>query len=148
MCSAATVYSSIKASGLRAGQWAVFPGGGGGVGSQGLQFAVAMGFRTICVDTGDARREMALSIGVEHFIDFKEEDAVAEVLRLTREGAHAVFVTGKSLLHSPPAVYQISTNTSKRSSLILRLWAISALAWEQRSCGKLTACEGHRESQY
>lgn len=111
MCSAATVYSSIKASGLRAGQWAVFPGGGGGVGSQGLQFAVAMGFRTICVDTGDARREMALSIGVEHFIDFKEEDAVAEVLRLTGEGAHAVFVTGKSLFYTllPPYTrYQLT----------------------------------------
>lgn len=26
MCSASTIYSSIKESGLRAGEWAVFPG--------------------------------------------------------------------------------------------------------------------------
>jgi D-arabinose 1-dehydrogenase-like Zn-dependent alcohol dehydrogenase len=34
MCSASTIYTSIKESKLRPGQWAVFPGGGGGVGIQ------------------------------------------------------------------------------------------------------------------
>ena len=34
MCSASTSYTSLKNSGLRPGQWAVFPGGGGGVGIQ------------------------------------------------------------------------------------------------------------------
>jgi len=39
MCSASTIYTSIKESALRPGQWAVFPGGGGGVGIQGVQLA-------------------------------------------------------------------------------------------------------------
>lgn len=34
MCSASTVYTSLKESGLRPGHFAVFPGGGGGVGIQ------------------------------------------------------------------------------------------------------------------
>lgn len=93
MCSAATTYSSIKESGLKPGMFAVFPGGGGGVGIQGVQLAAAMGIRPIVVDTGDARAEMTKKYGAEHFVDFKKGDPVEEVIKLTGGGAHAVFVT-------------------------------------------------------
>lgn len=93
MCSAATIYSSLKESGLRPGNWAVFPGGGGGVGIQGVQLAYAMGYRPIVVDTGDARAKLAKKHGAEHFVDFKEGDPIEKVLELTGGGAHAVFVT-------------------------------------------------------
>lgn len=93
MCSAATAYTSLKESNLKPGNWAVFPGGGGGVGIQGVQLAVAMGYRVIIVDTGDARKKLADKYGAEHFVDFKEGDPVAKVLELTDGGAHAVFVT-------------------------------------------------------
>ena len=95
MCSASTIYTSIKASGLRPGQWAIFPGGGGGVGIQGVQLAAAMGLRPIVIDTGDERKKLATDLGAEHFIDFKEsKDTAAEVLQLTDgQGGHAVFVT-------------------------------------------------------
>lgn len=96
MCSASTIYTSIKESGLRPGQWAVFPGGGGGVGIQGVQLAAAMGIRPIVVDTGDERRKLAMSLGAEHFFDFKEGDPVKQVLEVTEGGAHGVFVTGES----------------------------------------------------
>jgi alcohol dehydrogenase, propanol-preferring len=95
MCSASTIYTSIKAAKLRPGQWAVFPGGGGGVGIQGVQLAAAMGLRPIVVDTGAERKKLATELGAEHFVDFKEsKDAVAEVVQLTDgQGGHAVFVT-------------------------------------------------------
>lgn len=97
MCSASTIYSAIKASGIRAGEWAVFPGGGGGVGSQGVQLASAIGLRPIVVDTGAERRKLALELGAEHFVDFKEvKDPIEEVVALTEGGAHACFVTGES----------------------------------------------------
>jgi propanol-preferring alcohol dehydrogenase len=95
MCSASTAYTSLKESRLHPGQWAVFPGGGGGVGIQGVQLAVAMGLRVVVVDTGKERRELCLRYGAEHFVDFKEvEDTAGEVVRLTGGGGHAVFVTG------------------------------------------------------
>jgi len=95
MCSASTAYSSIKESGLRPGQWAVFPGGGGGVGIQGVQLAVAMGLRVLIVDTGAERQALGKKYGAEHFVDFKEvENTAEEVVKLTNGGAHAVFVTG------------------------------------------------------
>lgn len=96
MCSGSTAYTSIKESGLRPGQWAVFPGGGGGVGMQAVQLAIAMGLRAIVVDTGAERKQACLKFGADEFIDFKEvENPVERVLEITGGGAHAVFVTGK-----------------------------------------------------
>lgn len=94
MCSASTIYTAIKESHLRPGQWALFPGGGGGVGIQGVQLAAAMGIRPVVVDTGDERKKLALSLGAEHFIDFKDGDPVKKAVELTEGGAHGVFVTG------------------------------------------------------
>lgn len=39
MCSASTMHRGLIESGLRPGSWIVFPGGGGGVGIQGVQLA-------------------------------------------------------------------------------------------------------------
>ncbi|KIV96991.1 hypothetical protein PV10_00801 [Exophiala mesophila] len=94
MCSASTTYTALKRSGLKPGDWAVFPGGGGGVGIQGVQLADAMGFRPVVVDTGKEREQLCKSLGAEHFVDFKEvEDPVKTVVELTEGGAHGVFVT-------------------------------------------------------
>ncbi len=89
------MYTSLKESGLRAGDWAVFPGGGGGTGIQGVQLACAMGIRPVVIDTGEDRRKLALSLGAERFVDFlAERDPVKRVLEITNGGAHGVFVTG------------------------------------------------------
>jgi D-arabinose 1-dehydrogenase-like Zn-dependent alcohol dehydrogenase len=95
MCSASTIYTSLKTANLRPGQWAVFPGGGGGVGIQGIQLADAMGLRPIVVDTGDDKEKLAKSLGAEHFIDFKKvENVAAEIVKIADGvGAHGVFVT-------------------------------------------------------
>lgn len=39
MCSASTMHRALIDSGLKPGSWVVFPGGGGGVGIQGVQLA-------------------------------------------------------------------------------------------------------------
>lgn len=39
MCAASTMHRALIDSGLRTGNWVVFPGGGGGVGAQGVQLA-------------------------------------------------------------------------------------------------------------
>lgn len=106
MCSASTIYASLKASGLRPGQWACFPGGGGGVGIQGVQLATAMGMRPIVVDTGAERQALAKKYGAEHFIDFKEvENPGQKVMEITEGGAHGVFVTGSFFRLQEPKRY-------------------------------------------
>ncbi|KAL3441637.1 glycosyl hydrolase family 76-domain-containing protein [Aspergillus insuetus] len=89
---------SLAFSRLQPGDWAVFPGGGGGVGIQGVQLAHAMGMRPIVVDTGDDKRALALKMGAEAFIDFKKEaDTAAAVIKITDGiGGHGVFVTAQA----------------------------------------------------
>ena len=101
MCSASTMHHSLVDSGLSASSWVVFPGGGGGVGIQGVQLAKAMGMRPIVVDAGDSKRELALKMGAEAFVDFREEaDPAAAVIKIADGvGAHGVFVTA-------PAAYK------------------------------------------
>ena len=101
-----------------------------------------MGLRPLVVDTGDDRKQLALSLGAEHFVDFKtSKDTTTEVIQLTDGiGAHGVFVTapqsygvalsylgsrvnGKVMCIALPAA---GTNTVSFLSLIC-------------SCGKLTA---------
>ncbi|KAJ4369300.1 chloride channel [Didymella sp. IMI 355093] len=95
MCSASTIYTSIKESNLKPGDWAVFPGAGGGVGMQGVQLAKAMGLRAVAIDTGDDKEKLCKEVGAEEFIDFKKVDNVAEeIIRICDGiGAHGVFVT-------------------------------------------------------
>lgn len=95
MCSGGTIYRSLRLAGLKLNNWAVFPGGGGGVGIQGVQMAAGMGLRPIVVDTGDEKEKLAMSRGAKAFIDFKRvADPVAEVIKVADGiGAHGVFVT-------------------------------------------------------
>jgi alcohol dehydrogenase, propanol-preferring len=86
---------SLTDSGLTPGKWAVFPGGAGGVGIQGVQLAKALGLRPIVIDTGSEKQAFSLKHGAEHFIDFKTVENVAEEVKKLTEGigAHGVFVT-------------------------------------------------------
>ncbi|ETI19947.1 hypothetical protein G647_08962 [Cladophialophora carrionii CBS 160.54] len=80
--------------GLKAGDWAGFPGGGAGTGVHGVQLACAMGIRLVVLDTGEDRQTLALSLGAEEFVDFlKERDPVKGILEITDGGAHGVFVS-------------------------------------------------------
>jgi propanol-preferring alcohol dehydrogenase len=101
MCSASTVYRSIIESNLKAGSWVCFPGGGGGVGIQGVQLAKAVGLRPVVVDTGADKRKLALELGAEAFVDFKDsEDPSKSVIEIADGvGVHGVFVTA-------PAAYK------------------------------------------
>jgi D-arabinose 1-dehydrogenase-like Zn-dependent alcohol dehydrogenase len=64
------------------------------VGIQGVQLAEAMDLRPIVVDTGEEKKTLALSLGAEHFVDFKDGDPHAKVVELADgQGAHPAFVT-------------------------------------------------------
>ncbi|KAL2832650.1 chaperonin 10-like protein [Aspergillus pseudoustus] len=95
MCSTGTMYRALRQAGLKINNWAVFPGGGGGVGIQGVQMAAAMGLRPIVVDTGAERQKLALEKGAAAFVDFRtSHDPIADVIEIADGiGAHGVFVT-------------------------------------------------------
>ncbi|GAA5890328.1 hypothetical protein JCM6882_008796 [Rhodosporidiobolus microsporus] len=95
MCSGTTIYTAIKRSGIRPGQWLVLPGGGGGVGHLGCTYAKNQGIRVVVIDTGAEKKALCESLGAEAFVDFKTvSDTAAEVKRITGGGGHVVIVTG------------------------------------------------------
>lgn len=98
MCSGSTIYCSLKESGLKPGDWAVFPGAGGGVGHMGVQLAKAMGMRVVGVDGGEQKRELCMKLGCEAFVDFTQvKDVAEEVVKICDgKGAHGIFVTATS----------------------------------------------------
>ncbi|KAJ5691789.1 Polyketide synthase enoylreductase [Penicillium macrosclerotiorum] len=105
MCSASTIYRSLLESKLKAGSWVAFPGGGGGVGIQGVQLAKAMGMRPIVVDTGSEKRALSFKMGAEAFVDFKVSDDPSKAVIETADGigVHGVFVTA-------PAAYKTAVS--------------------------------------
>ncbi|KAF8155717.1 mannitol-1-phosphate dehydrogenase [Crassisporium funariophilum] len=98
LCAGLTVYRALKHSETNPGDWVVIPGAGGGLGHLAVQYAKYMGRRVIAIDTGDEKRELCKSLGVDHWIDFAEsKDIVADIKKATEgRGAHAAVVTTAS----------------------------------------------------
>jgi alcohol dehydrogenase, propanol-preferring len=98
LCGGVTIYKGLKICGATPGQWIVISGAGGGVGSLGIQFSKAMGYRTIAIDAGKEKGEYCLSLGAEVYIDLT---TAADVPLVVRErtggrGASAALVTAGS----------------------------------------------------
>ncbi|KAG0632560.1 chaperonin 10-like protein [Tuber brumale] len=98
LCAGITVYKALKESQARAGQTIAIVGAGGGLGSLAVQYAKAMGFRVIAIDTGSEKQEMCLNVlGAEEYVDFAKEDVGAKVKSITGGlGAHAVILLAVS----------------------------------------------------
>jgi propanol-preferring alcohol dehydrogenase len=96
LCAGITVYKGLKESDAKPGQWVAVVGAGGGLGSLALQYAKAMGLRTIAIDTGDEKKKMCTEkLGAEHFVDFaKSSNVVKDVQAATPDGLgpHAVLL--------------------------------------------------------
>ncbi|KAF4995283.1 hypothetical protein FGRMN_5248 [Fusarium graminum] len=95
LCAGLTMAGAVaKLEGYAAkGDWVVISGSGGGLGHLGIQIASRLyGMRVIAIDTGEARRQLSVESGAEHFIDFATEDVVERVREITGEGASAVLV--------------------------------------------------------
>ncbi|RCK66422.1 Alcohol dehydrogenase 2 [Candida viswanathii] len=91
LCAGVTVYKALKNADLLAGQWVAISGAGGGLGSLGVQYAKAMGYRVLAIDGGDERGEFVKSLGAEVYIDFlKEQDIVSAIRKATGGGPHGV----------------------------------------------------------
>ena len=87
-CGTGTAFGAIKRVGLSADETiAIF--GQGPVGLSCTMLAKAFGARVIAVDVEPSRLEMARQFGADHVVDAGEQDPVARVRELTRNGAGA-----------------------------------------------------------
>jgi D-arabinose 1-dehydrogenase-like Zn-dependent alcohol dehydrogenase len=78
-CAGVTTYNALRhTKALPGDRVAVL--GVGGLGHLGLQFARAMGFETIAINRGTAKKDDALKLGAHHYVDATDGD-VAEALQ-------------------------------------------------------------------
>ncbi|KAL2816069.1 chaperonin 10-like protein [Aspergillus cavernicola] len=93
LCAGVTAYKALKICGATAGQWVGISGSGGAVGTMALQYARAMGYRTVAVDAGRQKGEISKANGADVYIDVLEkEDIPAAVASVTQGGVSAALV--------------------------------------------------------
>jgi D-arabinose 1-dehydrogenase-like Zn-dependent alcohol dehydrogenase len=95
MCAGATIYSSIKRCQLSPGDWIIISGCGGGLGHLGIQFAKALGYKVVGIDTRPAALKVAESLGsCDLLIDASKNESTEELIKKINDGkgAHAAII--------------------------------------------------------
>jgi D-arabinose 1-dehydrogenase-like Zn-dependent alcohol dehydrogenase len=90
LCAGVTTFNAIRNSGAKAGDLVAVQGVGG-LGHLGIQFAAKLGFRTVAVNRGRDKEELARSLGAHDYIDSAADDPAAELQKLG--GAKAIIAT-------------------------------------------------------
>jgi len=98
MCAGLTVYTALKTSECRPGQWIAIPGAGGGLGSYGIQYAKAMGLLVIAIDTGAEKKRLCEKLGADAFVDYATSTDIVKEVRSHTDGygPQAAIVTAAS----------------------------------------------------
>ncbi|MBA2573895.1 MAG: NAD(P)H-quinone oxidoreductase [Nocardioidaceae bacterium] len=88
---AATVWSNVfMVAALQPGEVFLVHGGGGGIGTMAIQLAAALGARVACTVGSEEKAETCRELGAELAINYREQDFVDEVWRLSRSGADVI----------------------------------------------------------
>ncbi len=90
LCAGRTTFSALKSSAAQAGDL-VAVHGLGGLGHLALQYAVKMGFRTVVLSRGTAKKELAMLLGAHRYIDTAASDPAKELKALG--GAKVILCT-------------------------------------------------------
>ena len=80
---ACTVFSTLTAAGLRAGEWLLVHGGSGGVGSLAIQIGAALGCRVLTTAGGRDRARRCSALGADVVVDHRAEDFVTRAKEAT-----------------------------------------------------------------
>ena len=90
LCAGITTFNALRNSGAGAGDLVAIHGVGG-LGHLGIQFAARLGFRTVAVNRGRDKEELARSLGAHDYIDSAADDPAAALLAMG--GARAIIAT-------------------------------------------------------
>jgi NADPH2:quinone reductase len=93
LCAGVTTYNALRNSAARPGD-VVGVVGVGGLGHLGLQYAHVAGFETVAISRSPDKRELALDLGADHFVDAGTTDPAEALQGLG--GARVVLATAPS----------------------------------------------------
>jgi NADPH2:quinone reductase len=79
-----TVWQNVfHIAGLQAGEWLLVQGGSSGIGVTAIQLGKALGAKVIVTAGSDDKCAACLALGADHAINYRTQDFVAEVQRIT-----------------------------------------------------------------
>ena len=90
LCAGITTFNALRNSDAQPGDLVAVQGVGG-LGHLGVQYAHAAGFETVAVSRGTDKRDLALDLGADHYVDSEAEDPAAALQELG--GAKVVLAT-------------------------------------------------------
>jgi alcohol dehydrogenase len=90
LCAGITTFNALRHSGAQPGD-VVAVHGVGGLGHLGIQFAAKQGFRTVAVNRGRDKEELARSLGAHDYIDSGAQDPAEALQKMG--GAKAIIAT-------------------------------------------------------
>ena len=90
LCAGVTTYNALRNCGARAGDLVAVQGVGG-LGHLGIQFAARQGFRTVAINRGRDKEELAKKLGAHAYIDSTAGDPAAALKAMG--GARAILAT-------------------------------------------------------
>ena len=90
LCAGITTFNALRNCGAGPGDLVAIHGVGG-LGHLGIQFARRLGFRTVAVNRGRDKEELARALGAHDYIDSEEGDVAAALQKLG--GAKAIIAT-------------------------------------------------------
>jgi len=90
LCAGVTTFNALRHCGAGPGDLVAIHGVGG-LGHLGIQFAARLGFRTVAINRGRDKEQLARSLGASEYIDSAAADPAAALLALG--GARAILTT-------------------------------------------------------
>jgi D-arabinose 1-dehydrogenase-like Zn-dependent alcohol dehydrogenase len=90
LCAGVTTYNALRNSGAQAGD-VVAVLGVGGLGHLGVQYAQAMGFHTVAMSRGTDKKDLAMQLGADVYIDTKAENPAEALQKMG--GARVILAT-------------------------------------------------------
>jgi NADPH:quinone reductase len=86
-----TVFDNVFTRGrLKAGEWILIHGGSSGIGSTATQLAKAFGAMVIVTAGSPEKCAFCRTLGADHAIDYKRQDFVEEVKKITQRGVDLI----------------------------------------------------------
>lgn len=90
LCAGVTTYNALRNSGAQAGD-VVAVLGVGGLGHLGVQYAHAMGFHTVALSRGTDKKDLAMQLGADTYVDTEAENPAEALQKLG--GARVILAT-------------------------------------------------------
>ncbi|MHA6249425.1 alcohol dehydrogenase [Pontibacter sp. CAU 1760] len=90
LCAGITVFNSLRNSGVKPGSLVAVQGIGG-LGHLAVQYAKKMGFRTVAISGTNSKRDLALELGADEFLNEQDHNVVEELQKMG--GADIIMAT-------------------------------------------------------